>query len=93
MLACCRSLSPHSNYAGNLMLWSGIWLLNAPRLSSSTALLIVSTASPIFLTALFYGQATGTITNAVGLAQQKYGADPSFAKYVQGTPLIFPYLY
>mmetsp|Transcript_6985 Transcript_6985/g.9784 ORF Transcript_6985/g.9784 Transcript_6985/m.9784 type:complete len:311 (-) Transcript_6985:2715-3647(-) len=80
--------SQHPNYFGNLLLWSGIWLLNTPGLSSSQ--LTASSISPIFLATLFFGQSTGTITNAVQLADAKYGHDPQWSLYKQNTPLLFP---
>ena len=42
------------------------WLLNAPLLTSRPLLLLLSTASPAFLAALFFGQASGAILNSVG---------------------------
>ena len=49
-----------------LRLRAGVWLLNAPLLTSRPLLLLLSTASPAFLAALFFGQASGAILNSVG---------------------------
>ena len=49
--------------------------------------------SPLFMYGLFYGEATGTITNAAQLAEAKYGSDPAFRKYMEQVPPIFPKLW
>lgn len=88
------TLSQHPNYLGNLMVWSGITLLNVPTLLAAsgrpTLRLLAAAASPLFLYALFQGQASGAVANAVELAHTKYGADPAYTRYVAETPLIFP---
>lgn len=82
------ALSQHPNYFGNLALWSGIWALNAPTLGP--AALVFSTLSPLFVATLLYGQASGSITNAKQVADDKYGANPKYQAYTRDTPLIFP---
>ena len=39
---------------------------------------------------LFYGQATGAVTEAAALADKRYGDDASYRAYVAATPLILP---
>jgi len=83
--------SQHPNYFGNLCLWGGILLLNAPVLRQSPSRFGLAFLSPLFMTALFYGQASGAIANTVQLAEAKYGADPNYRAYVDKVPLIVPY--
>ena len=54
--------------------------------------LVLACLGPTFLWALFNGQATGSITNSVELANAKYGKDPEYVKYVEKVPLIVPKL-
>ena len=84
------------------MIWTGLVLLNAPTLMAPTpkgigwfgrlSRLSGAMCSPLFLFALFYAQATDTIANAVALADQKYGQDPRYQRYVQAVPLLLPTL-
>ena len=83
------SASQHPNYAGNLMAWTGLYLLNFP-LMSPTSRVVAAVTCPIFLVALFYGQSTGAIANTLQLADSKYGGDEKYLAYKAGTPLIFP---
>lgn len=97
------SLSQHPNWFGNLALWSGIFLLNAPALIEpskggatiwnrvwSARRLLVAVASPLFLWALFSGQANGSISSTLEMANKKYGSDSSYQEYVKNVPLIIP---
>jgi len=87
-------VSQHPNYFGNLCLWSAIWCLNAPTLARKAPLaLLASTASPLFLAALFFGQSTGLIGPALDLADQKYGHLAGYQAYKAHTPLIVPDLF
>ncbi len=93
------------NYLGDLMLWTGVLLLNVPstlgggwaaagpRAKSATlGRLGLSVLSPLFLLALFYGQMHGIVTDSAKLRHEKYGDDPEFVKYVQKTPFILPFI-
>ena len=82
------SVSQHPNWFGNLCLWSGITLYNAPGLSPVK--LALACVSPVFLGALFGAQASGSLTPAVELSQARYGSDPRFAAYLENTPLFMP---
>ena len=95
-------ISQHPNWLGNLMVWTGIFLFNAPTLLAASPLgagwlrrggrLAGAALSPLFLLALFYAQATDVIANAVNLADKKYGADPRYQQYVKSVPLVLPTL-
>jgi steroid 5-alpha reductase family enzyme len=97
------SLSQHPNWFGNLALWSGIFLLNAPALIENLGpnasflqkvwgarRMFAAALSPLFLWALFSGQANGSMTNALELATTKYGDDPIYQEYIAKVPLIIP---
>lgn len=95
------SLSQHPNWLGNLLLWSGVLVMNAPALLAPVAgrprwrryaRFGAAALGPLFLLALFSAQANGSIANAVELAQAKYGADPRYEAYLSSTPLLFPTL-
>lgn len=85
------SMSQHPNYFGNLLIWTGVFLLNAAPLAEAGKIyLLLGSLSPLFLGALFYGQASGAITNSVALAAEKYSGDPAYAEYLENVPLIVP---
>lgn len=93
-------LCQHPNWFGNLLLWSGIALLNAPTLLAPSPAgvgwlrrclrLGAASLSPLFMLGLFNAQATGAMGNAVELAAKRYGADPRYQAYLDSTPLLFP---
>merc|ERR1719272_2519847 len=95
-------LCQHPNWFGNLLLWSGIALLNAPTLLAPSPAgagrlrrwlrLGAASLSPLFMLGLFNAQATGAMGNAVDLAAKRYGADPRYQAYLDATPLLFPTL-
>jgi len=103
--------SQHPNWFGNLLLWTGILVMNLPALIEplqsvgstnnevttgimlrlwSVRKLILACLGPSFLWLLFNGQATGNITNAVELANAKYGKNPDYVKYIKEVPLLIP---
>mmetsp|Transcript_13628 Transcript_13628/g.25599 ORF Transcript_13628/g.25599 Transcript_13628/m.25599 type:complete len:377 (+) Transcript_13628:7022-8152(+) len=97
-------VSQHPNFFGNLLLWSGIFIMNCDSLIEhsvsdgrgilsylwSSRRLFVAFLSPLFMWTLFSGQANGSITNAVELAHKKYGNDPKFREYLETVPKIIP---
>jgi len=88
-------LSQHPNWMGNVLLWSGIALLNLPVLLAqgpSAGRLLAGVASPCFMLALFYGQATDSLARTKALADERYGDDPRYQVYVAQTPLLVPNL-
>ena len=102
------SVSQHPNYFGNLMLWSGVLLMNAPSLIENptnaiegggifariwgTRRAVVSFLSPLFMWWLFSSQAECSFSNALELANAKYGDDPKYKKYLESVPIFVPVL-
>jgi len=85
------SLSQHPNYFGNLLIWIGVFLMNAaPLWATNKGYFLLSCTSPLFLGALFYGQASGAFMNSAALAAAKYGGNVAFEEYVKNVPLIVP---
>ncbi len=97
------SISQHPNFFGNLLLWSGIFVMNVDSLiepvKENGGLLAIlqgswkawlALLSPAFMWTLFSGQAKGTITNSLELANKKYGSDSAYIVYIKNVPLIFP---
>lgn len=94
------SWSQHPNWCGNLLLWMGIWMINVPAMVGPHAKvqkvgrLALSCLGPLFLLALFHGQATGWILpSALEATKQRYGygTDLEYTHYVDQTPLLFPW--
>jgi len=81
----------HPNYFGNLLLWSGIVVLNSPALRRRRHWLGLALLSPVGLACLFYAQASGQMMDTVKLANAKYGHDARYQEYVNTVPLIVPY--
>lgn len=92
------SVSQHPNFFGNLVLWAGIFIMNCDSLIdpekgvAGCTKILIATLSPLFMWTLFNGQATGSITQALEMANKKYGNDPGYATYISKTPLIIPNL-
>mmetsp|Transcript_3911 Transcript_3911/g.5722 ORF Transcript_3911/g.5722 Transcript_3911/m.5722 type:complete len:369 (-) Transcript_3911:898-2004(-) len=82
------SVSQHPNFAGNILIWTGIAIMNVPSLSWQ--LVPVACLSPLILWNFFLGQAQGSITSGVELALEKYGDDPGYSDYIETVPLLFP---
>jgi hypothetical protein len=89
------SISQHPNFFGNLVLWAGIFVMNAPAmidpLPKNVSLwkriwacrrLVVSLLGPWFMWTLFSGQAKGTLSKTMELASSKYGNDPAYSRFV-----------
>lgn len=99
------SISQHPNWFGNLLLWGGILVINAPALIDVQTdatfwqqiwgyrKLAMAAISPLFMWALFKGQADGSMTTTVELANAKYGADSGYIKYIEEVPMIIPKLF
>jgi steroid 5-alpha reductase family enzyme len=83
-------LSQHPNYAGNLAFWTGILALNAPSLAKTPVRLGGAILSPLFMVSLFYGQASGAVTNSKQLFDDRYRETPGYEEYVASVPLVIP---
>ena len=93
-------LSQHPNWAGNLLMWTGITIFNAPTLLAAAGKgvaavsgrglgrLAAACASPLFMVALFYAQAKGSM--GPDMASAKYGKDAGFQQWAKETPLVVP---
>ena len=82
------SVSQHPNFVGNILIWTGIAIMNVPSLSWQ--LVPIACLSPLILWNFFLGQAQGSITSGVELAMKKYGDDPGYSDYIETVPLLFP---
>ena len=102
------SVSQHPNFFGNLVLWGGILIMNVDSLIEPSNVqlngfkasllwrsrrIFLALLSPLFMWTLFSGQANGSITNAVELANKRYGSDEGYRDYVESVPLIIPNLF
>lgn len=83
------SLSQHPNWFGNLLLWTGILVMNASALvepvvppAKATSLVRrilsfkrvgIALLSPLFMLYLFQGQASGSITDSLNMSMERYG--------------------
>lgn len=74
------------NYLGEIMVWTGIWMVSAAHLSYFHAL--VALTSPLFIAFLLLK------VSGVPLLEQSYqkrfGNNPKFQNYVTRTPLLIP---
>lgn len=94
-------LTQHPNWFGNLLLWSGLFVMNVPALAARTpgvpgwrrfARLASAALCPLFLWRLFSAQAGGSMLDAAAQAAAKYEGVPGYQAYVDTTPLLFPTL-
>ena len=102
-------LSQHPNWLGNLILWTGIFILNAPTLLAigpaarigklvvpawlgAGCRLALGAVSPLFLFALFNGQATGVppLNKGFEMTLARFGSDPAWQAYDAKTPKLLP---
>ena len=90
-------LSQHPNWFGDLLVWSGLWIANAPSLIEkpkkkgfwhkvwSFRRLAVAALGPFFLWRLFDQQSTGRMLTNTFTAKRKtygYGSNPDYTKYI-----------
>jgi len=103
------SISQHPNYFGMLLLWIGIFLLNAPSLVQPEydehgdflqrlgryRRVFLALLGPLVVCASLRAQAAGSLSNAVQLAQAKYGYErnAAYKNYVDNVSFIVPYLW
>ncbi len=82
------SLCRHPNYAGEILLWTGMFIISSEALVGSTWLTIIS---PLFVYLLL------TKISGVPLlteqAKKRWGDDIRWKKYFKNTPALFPRLF
>jgi len=113
-------LCQHPNWFGNLLIWGGILVINAPTLLCGAAMgpgagapvallggrlvipaylgalsrFAVAAVSPLFLLALFSGQANGVppLNKGFDMVMAKHGGTAAFQEYDKLTPRLIPTL-
>jgi steroid 5-alpha reductase family enzyme len=100
------SMSQHPNYFGEILVWSGIFIVNAPSLveptyqgySTARALkcywrVALAVLGLLCVCVSLVAQANGILSNAVNLSHIKYGygKNTAYTKYVDSVPLFVPY--
>ena len=92
-------LTQHPNWFGNLLLWTGIFVMNAPTLLARTpgtpnwrryGSFALAAMCPLFLWRLFDAQVSGSMLDAAAQAAAKYEQVPGYQAYADATPLLFP---
>jgi steroid 5-alpha reductase family enzyme len=81
------SISRHPNYAGEIVLWIGVFVLSLGGLSSNLVQCAAAAASPLFVTFLLT-QVSG-IPMLEKMAQKRWGGEAAYQEYVASTPVLF----
>ncbi|KDQ18309.1 hypothetical protein BOTBODRAFT_103750 [Botryobasidium botryosum FD-172 SS1] len=85
--------SRHPNYVGEVGIWTGIWALALPALSSPLVPYglgpFIGTLSPIF-TYLLLTKASG-VPPLERSGDKKFGSDPKWQEYKRNVPIFFPW--
>lgn len=80
--------SRHPNYFGEILVWTGIWLLTWPVWTTGQPLDLLGVISPVFVFVLL------TRVSGVPLlekaAQERWGDDPAYRAYVARTRVLVP---
>ncbi len=79
------SISRHPNYFGEICLWLGVAIVAAPALQGWQILTLVSPLFVIFLLCRVSG-----IPLLEAQAQERWGDDPDYRRYVETTPVLIP---
>lgn len=79
------AISRHPNYFGEICVWIGVAIVAAPVLQGWQLLTLVSPLFVIFLLCRVSG-----IPLLEVQAQQRWGNDPQYQRYVQLTPVLIP---
>lgn len=77
--------SRHPNYFGEILLWSGLFVVAVPVLSGWSWLAM---ASPVFVVALLTRVSGVPLLEA--RADHRWGDDPTYQDYRSRTPVLFP---
>lgn len=77
--------SRHPNYAGEIMLWKGVWIAALGAFDTSAALAVLS---PLFVFVLLrFGSGVPILEER---ADQRWGGQPAYEDYKARTPLLVP---
>lgn len=79
------SWSRHPNYAGEIVLWVGVFIICVPML---TGWQWVGIVSPLFVTLLLTKVSGVPLLEAS--ADKRWGTDPAYLKYKLATPVLWP---
>lgn len=79
------TLSRHPNYFGEITLWIGVAIVAAPVLQGWQLMTLVSPLFVIFLLCRVSG-----IPLQEKQAEERWGNDPDYQRYVQATPVLIP---
>ena len=77
--------SRHPNYFGEIVLWTGIFVISAPLLSGWTWLAV---SSPVFVTLLLTRVSGVPLLEA--RADERWGGEPAYEAYKARTPVLVP---
>ena len=79
------AISRHPNYFGEICLWLGVAIVAAPVLQGWQILTLISPLFVIFLLCRVSG-----IPLLEARAQERWGEDPDYQRYVKTTPVLIP---
>jgi len=86
------AISRHPNYFGEILVWTGIWLLALTSLMSySPVVAAVSAISPAFVAHLLINMSGIPLLERA--ADKKWGDDADYKAYKAGTAVLVPYLW
>ena len=77
--------SQHTNYFGEITLWTGILVMAIPLLSGWSWLAVIS---PIFVYLLLTRISGVNLLDGIG--KDRWGDDPAYQQYRKNTPVLFP---
>ena len=80
--------SQHPNYAGEIAMWSGIWISTASNLRGAE---LLSVASPAFVAFLLTQVSGVPLLRKANL--RKWGAEAEYIRYLKTVPLLVPSLF
>eukprot|EP00798_Chlamydomonas_sp_ICE-L_P015010 gene15010-21078_t len=82
------SLSRHPNYAGEILVWWGIFAVCAVDFADSQPARFASVISPVFVMFLLcYGSGVPLLEKS---AEKRWGGQEAYETYKQKTPILFP---
>lgn len=82
------SLSRHPNYAGEIVLWLGVFVACVPMLAATSIWAWVGVLSPLFITLLLTRVSGIPLLEAA--ANKRWGQDADFQAYKKTTPVLWP---